>query len=299
MFQGEDIKRLIELLQRRKVLLYHACQLKDLKSYFQVGGIPSRALLESRGLDFTAFTTDQQDQANSVWDKVFGNLSDFGSGFSNGYPGVPTVYGPILLLLQPEALLEAADVAICLHSAGRQGFDRNKESLKLIEDVERLFKFSLAEAEGEQKLSYLKERKELQAEFSRDHASAPEFSCTVDSGMLSMRHVNLARIDSYSIQNAPLKNYVQRLQQGSNVKFPIYVRNDRISYRNELLEKLICSEEIPSLSTICADPSTSSQLKDWAQKVIKRGSYLDHQFKQFARYLLTGTIQPLMRGEIQ
>jgi hypothetical protein len=298
MFQGKDIERLVKLLQRRRVLLHHACQLQDFKSYLQVGGIPSRALLESRGLDFTAFSTDQKDKNNSVWDKVFGNLSDFGWAFSNGSPGVPTVYGPILLQINPIALLDATDVAICLHSAGRQGFDRNQESLKLIDDVERLFKFPLAEAKGQQELSRLKSRKELQAEFSRDHASAPEFSCTVDSGMLSIRHVRLARIDSFSIQDVPLKNHVERLKQGSNAKFPIYVRDDGISYRNELLDKLIRSEEIPSLATICADPSTSLQLKDWAQKVLGRGDNLKYQFDQFARYLLTGTIQPLMRGEI-
>lgn len=47
------------------------CSVKPLYlSYLSLGGIPSRALLESKQAEFTMFQTDATDRENSVWDKV-------------------------------------------------------------------------------------------------------------------------------------------------------------------------------------------------------------------------------------
>ena len=84
--------------------MYHACQLRDFESYLKVGGIPSRQLLERRGLGFTAFDTDEQDHVNDVWSKVFLNLQDFGKLFDSGKDAVPNPYGPILIRVRPDVL---------------------------------------------------------------------------------------------------------------------------------------------------------------------------------------------------
>ena len=76
--------RVVTELQRRNVKLYHACQLKDLKSYLQIGGIPSRSLLTSKNLPYTPFDTDKGDQQKGTWKLVFFNFSDFGYWFSQG-----------------------------------------------------------------------------------------------------------------------------------------------------------------------------------------------------------------------
>jgi len=83
-------------------------------------------------LSFTGFNTDSSDISKEVWDKVFLNLEDFGIGFAKRRPAVPTVYGPILFRFNPNALLEAIDVAVCTRSAGAPGFDREAESLSTI-----------------------------------------------------------------------------------------------------------------------------------------------------------------------
>lgn len=140
MFKGKVLKDLVELFKKRQVMLYHSCQFIDFQSYTKIGGIPSRQLLEDRGLSFTPFETDKNDQDNSVWDKVFLNLSDFGNFF--GRDGIPTVYGPIAFVVRPQALLEADDVAICLRSAGSRDFCREKESLNTLQEVNRLFVYS-------------------------------------------------------------------------------------------------------------------------------------------------------------
>jgi len=118
MIQGEGIEELVQLLKRRGAYLYHACQLVDFQSYLNLGGIPSRAHIESMEQSYTQFDTDESDRTSKVWDKVFANLQDFSFTFARGGPAVPNTYGPILFQIQPEALHDVTDVAICLRSAG-------------------------------------------------------------------------------------------------------------------------------------------------------------------------------------
>ena len=84
LLQGAELEKVVSLLDKRGVFFYHACQLKDFKTYVRIGGIPSRKLLETSGLPHTAFETDAADHDNGVWPKVFGNLTDFGLGFAWG-----------------------------------------------------------------------------------------------------------------------------------------------------------------------------------------------------------------------
>ena len=148
MFSGSQLEELVERLRTRHVSLYHACQYQDFISYLKLGGVPSRQRLQQAGLSTTSFTTDRVDRENGVWNKVFVNLQDFGQTFARGHVATPNPYGPLLLRLHPSALLEADDVAICLRSAGARGFNRERESLKTVTDVDRLFWKSLGEDRG-------------------------------------------------------------------------------------------------------------------------------------------------------
>jgi hypothetical protein len=118
MIRGPAIREIVGLLERRGASLWHACQYRDYQSYLELGGIPSRAILEQSGKYFTSFETDLTDHTNGVWDKVFVNLSDFGRSFAVGGKAVPNPYGPIVFRISPQSLHEAADVATCLRSAG-------------------------------------------------------------------------------------------------------------------------------------------------------------------------------------
>ena len=285
MFQGENINELVNLLEERKAYLYHACQLMDFCSYLEVGGIPSRAHLESEGQYFTPFETDQSDRNRGVWDKVFANLWDFGSTFAKGGNAVPNTYGPILFQIKPKALSQGTDVAICLRSAGRQNFDRKKESLKSIEDVNRLFKYPV----GDKNCQYVKkDRTELQEEFSERSSdiSAPEISCTVDLGYLPLEYVKLVRVEPYRIQGKPLKTWVEEIKNAKNYQFRVFKRDRFPPYTQELID--ILTQEMPSLSDLCQNHNLSQELRDWAKK-INEGN-LEYQFNRFAKYLRTGTI---------
>lgn len=289
MFKGQAIHDLIQLLSARTVKLYHACQLTDFESYLKLGGIPSRQLLECQDLSYTEFISDKNDKNNGDWDKVFGNLSDFGGTFSKGYSGVPTIYGPVLFRLYPEALSEATDVAICLSSAGKKGFDREKESLSSIQEINQLF---LHPENNGKKSSYIKKRADLQKDFEKNNASAPEFSCTVASGRLSLEHVHYITVDPYSIHGNSLTNTVNQIISASDYNLPAYERKDSHTFRNELAEFLLVGDDIPNLDHLIQNNSLSQDFRAWAQKLMDKN--LGFQFERFSAYLKEGTLVPLI-----
>ena len=286
MFQGDDIKDLVQLLQKRRAYLYHACQFTDFQSYLRLGGIPSRALLESTKMPYTAFRSDANDRANNDWDKVFGNFSDFGSTFGGGHGAVPNIYGPILFKIQPVAFYEATDIAICLRSAGNPGFNREQGSLSTIEEINRLFQHP----ENAQWASNIKSRSALQREFSNSSASLPEFSCSVNSGMFPLSHVDLVRVDSYNIQGQPLSMFVEQAKRDNNQTFRVFQRDRCPSYTQDLFDVLVSRNNAPSLVELFQDESISEGLRNWAQ----RSAHLETYFQSFSSYLLNGTIRSLL-----
>jgi hypothetical protein len=312
MFKGKDIEELVKLFNQRGVVLYHACQLADLKSYLYLGGIPSRALLEGSGCNFTKFASDEVDKRNGVWDKVFLNLSDFGANFAspkNSNTSIPKCfpnpYGPILLVIKPEALLEASDVAICLRSAWSRGFSREKESLSNIRDVNRIFVYPL---EGiSQKKSEVKYRVPLKTEFAQDFEAGyrfadPEMSCSVVNGRISTKHITSILVDHYVLQNESSYDFAQlniplvdRVRDEVSSYIPWIKVSERLytqTIRKELLKNLICVLSDISGNDI-ADLFTSSKinryplLNDWI--VALRGKNLEKQFHYFADYFFKGT----------
>lgn len=292
MFQGQEIKDVVRLLQQRKVKLYHACQLIDFQSYLRLGGIPSRALLESEKLLYTRFDSDNDDRTNKVWDKVFGNLSDFGASFGSEKAATPTVYGPILFRIKPEALNKATDLAICLRSASGKNFDREAESFSSVEEVGRLFKHPM----GHEKPEWLKNKEELQKEFSIPRASFPEFSCTVESEKIPLNYVEFIRVDSYVIQSRSLCDWVKQLATANEQSFCIHVRNRCPPFTNELAEILANADYIPTLLDLCHSLDTSAELRAWAKALIAND--LEYQFRRFATYLIDGTLKPMLRGSL-
>jgi len=208
MITGGNIDRLVKLFEARDVKLFHACQFLDFQSYLRLGGIPSHDRLEKASLQFTPLETDENDKANGVWDKIFVNLSDFGKTFANGGRGIPNPYGPILIQVRPAVLLEATDIAISLRSAGAPNFDRAKEALKTLEDVNRLFTYPIKV--GSPRSQYIKYREALRADFQYPGAADPEISCSVPSGFLPFHHGTVVIVDPYTLQRSSLYDWVRQ-----------------------------------------------------------------------------------------
>ena len=293
MITGSQIQSLVDLFEERRVFLYHACQLIDFESYLSLGGIPSRALLESKQVKFTEFQTDVIDRKNSVWDKVFVNLADFGESFARGDKSVPNPYGPILFQILPSALLETSDVAVCLRSAGAQGFNRERESLTTVKEIDRLF-LHPNNVLSSPKRRMIKFGDRLRAEFENPNAQTPEISCTVSSDVVSMQRIKFVRVDPYVVNNQRLRNWADKIKQEYNVRFPIYERNRFQNSRgllyNQIAERI--SEGFPSLSPIVQDSTCSPLLREWAEQI----THLEWQFQRYAKYLRDGTLEPMRIG---
>lgn len=204
MFSGETLIELVKCLKERGAFLWHACQYVDFCTYVRVGGIPSRSLLEQRQLPFTAFQTDARDKVNGVWTKVFCNLNDFGSTFARGGKATPNAYGPIMLRIHPDALQSATDVAICLRSAGGKGFDRTRESLSTVAEVESLF---VHPRDSPYPGHFLKAKSALRERWPK--ADTLEVSCTVDQDVLSLNEYYVI-VDPYVVAGHDLYNVVRQ-----------------------------------------------------------------------------------------
>jgi hypothetical protein len=298
MITNNGIQSLVNLFKKRQVSLYHACQLIDFESYLDLGGIPSRALLETKRLPFTAFETDTIDRENNVWDKVFVNLADFGYFFTRiNVKSVPNPYGPILFAIDPSVLLQAFDIAICFRSAGAQGFDREREALNTLEEIDRLFVHP-SNLSGS-KSSYIKHRDQLVTEFGNPNARSPEVSCSVPNNLLPIQYVQFVRVDPYIVNGQPLRDWINRIKRKHGVQFPIYERDrfqdsSRKFLYNEIAERI--GEKIPSLYTLVHDSTCSQPLQKWA-KQISDGD-LEWQFKRYATYLRDGTLKPMRTAPI-
>ena len=289
----------------RGAKFYHACQLKDFRTYLEFGGIPCRERLEDSGLPYTLFATDDADRRSGSSSKVFGNLSDFGFSFAasewkreNTAP-VPNPYGPILLELRPDALREADDVAICLRSAGGNDFDREAESLSTAEQVARLFANDY-DPNQQYSNAYIKFSEGLRREFPDRVKPAtvagwttinPEVSCTVKTGCLSFSELSRIVVDQYELDGVRLIDLVRLDLRNFGLQAGIQSRWYRGDMgRQQILSDLarVLSAGPANVNEFLAIADLSEQSASWGRRVV-RGN-LSWLFERFARYLRTGTL---------
>jgi len=284
-FSGDSLVQLAAHLEQRQASVFHTCQLHDLPSYFGLGGIPSHAHLEAHRARYTPMDTDYIDQVNGVWDKVFVNLADLGRTFALGGCHTPTCYGPISFQLRPAALLEAEDVAICLRSAGAMGFDRARESLTEVAQVDRLFRYSAGSAFP--RSIELKDVDTLRQEFGQ--SSWPELSCTVAGGRIGLDHAVVIWVDPYSVNGEALVDQVRGLVNQCGLVRPVVERSCR-QERRPLYDELarLAMNGTDKLHGILDLPEISDGLREYLGALQARG--LSYQLTRYLRYLRSGTL---------
>lgn len=295
--KGTEIENLIALFNKRGVKFYHACQYKDFKTYLNLGGLPSRNAMEN--LPYTLFDTDKADRVNCVWNMVFGNLQDSGSSFAKGRRNpntapTPNPYGPILLIFNPEIFREAADIAICLRSAGEKKFNRDNEALPNAETVNRIFKHEkISDAPNEK--SYIAFKDVLIERFSDNNAKTPEVSCAVQNEILSFNQLLKIIVDPYIINNQSLTTKVTSLenQYGLNgvVEERSYKWGEKRFEMKQELANLLLQEDV-TIPQIIKKEELSEDLRDWATR-IQGSSNMTFFYNRFRKYLKIGTILEL------
>jgi hypothetical protein len=292
MITTENITKVVELFQTRQVNLYHACQLQDFEAYLNIGGIPSRKKLEESKRGFTAFTTDEVDRVNGVWDKVFVNLADFGKSFASGYGATPNTYGPILLVINPVALIEAQDVSVTLRSAGARDFNREKESLSSIDEIDRLFAYPIDNASHT--TAYVKFKEALQKDFHFVMATNPEINCSFPDETLSLKYVQSVIVDPYNFEGTVLQNMVYHLTKSHGNRCEIKRRYCKCPSRTSLYNEIlgIVSGDVPSFQQILSSENATTEMRHWIEQM--QGFNLEYQFYRFAKYLSEGTLGPAL-----
>jgi len=114
--------------------LYHAIPLNDLRTYFEQGGILSRAKLSDANPYFTRFFSDPKDLKLGCWNRAFGNFTDLGARFANFESYCPNAFGAITLVLKPDVFESLGDVKITKISVSQQNYDPKAHDI----DIENL-----------------------------------------------------------------------------------------------------------------------------------------------------------------
>ncbi|KAB8029875.1 hypothetical protein [Fluviispira multicolorata] len=288
--ENNSISELIKLFKNRNVSLYHACQLKDFKTYLNLNGVPSRSLMETKNYDFTRFETDKFDQQNGNWDKIFGNLSDFSNFFHSGSNSVPNPYGPILIKMNFDGIMNSKDIAICLRSAGASGFDRKNESLCSIEEVNRIFKFPKSTVG---KNFFIRSKEELKENFSDKKniivEGSPEISITKYNQIIELNYFIEIIVDPINIEGLNLLEIVQEIASSYEINNEIIkIRNKVNNNYTELIKSI--NYGVKSLDDI-EKGNYLEELKKWAKVV--RNNRLGYMFERFSEYLYAGTIEEM------
>ena len=183
-------------------------------------------------------------------------------------------------------------MAICLRSAGAQGFDRNAESLTSIDEIDLLFRHA-ADSPFPKSVE-LKVGEALDEAFPNAHW--PEISCTVPTGRSSLAHVVVIWVDPYTIAGRTLHDHVCEADRGA-WSDPTGCRTVCCGERRDLYDELakLARTEIRGVDAILARPSTSPGLSALLHALQERA--LEYQLDRYLRYLHAGTLTDLPNHE--
>lgn len=297
MIYPSQSNQVIEKLNSRKIKIYHACQLKDFKTYLKLGGVPSRRLMKDSELPFTPFDTDLVDSQNDVWDKVFGNFSDFGYGFYHYMFGettapTPNPYGPILLVFSPDVIRVCEDISITLRSAGAKNFDRNTESITLSE-LDDIFYFqNLNECDSNAKLSRIASGPILNERFGVDYAKNPEINSKIREEIFPWEYLQYIICDPIRLNNVYLKKKLESYLLQSGIQVRVfergYAKEERVEMINEIVDYCVDTEFHLTLTSL-RNADVSESLGHYLN-LLSNGQ-MDFFFSRYLKYIQSGTLK--------
>ena len=294
MLKGKDIQTVVNLLEQRRVTLYHACHLIDLESYFKIGGIPSRSLLETEKLAYASFRADQATPDDWVWSNVSLQLMDFGNPFARDCNNLPNKYGPILLEIDPAALKEAEAVAICLRPGHPDDYTKDRLSVLDLDKVENIFRYTLDAPVPEK--TYFKPADQMAKSFGGNLA-VPEIHCQLKTERLPFNFVTQMLVDNYRIMDHYLREWAFMIQQQYGNRIPIMQRYCPYDIGGKLTNALarILTDESPSLKDLTQNDH--DEIRPWAARL--HDNHMDADYELFATGMQAGTIFPVKNKQLE
>lgn len=292
---NDEIKELVKYFRENGIKLYHSCQLIDFKSYIELKGIPSRQCLEDNRKSFTPFTSDETDKKKDVWSNVFFNFSDIGGLFhERKLFQTPNVYGPILIEMEPECLLDASEIFILLCSATDKDINIKDDSLSLT-DVKNIFNGK-----------YLKKISVLEALFPQKKIKNAEMNCVFNNVKLPQRadikHVSKIIVDPILLSNIKLIDLVKTIGNEYD-HFLSVLSQERQSMNLKVFELLIelslkesfTKNQIYSHTDLCA--RFEIEHPGWLGRV---ANIMDgYIISNYLNYLSKGTIKNMKEYSIE
>ena len=122
-----------DVLFNRFAKLHHAINLRDFSAYCHRRALLSRGELSKTTSEFTAFYSDTTDKERGLWERVFGNLQDFGFYFWAAPGCTPNAYGPITLVFCREAWRQIDDITVTRKNAATRDFDLATDKMPMDE----------------------------------------------------------------------------------------------------------------------------------------------------------------------
>lgn len=122
-----------EVLLNKFAKLHHATNFRDFAAYCNRRALLSRRELTNSTGEFTAFYSDKSDKERGVWERVFGNLQDFGGLFWASSICIPNAYGPITLVFGRTAWEQVSNIAVTRKNAATKDFELAADQLSVIE----------------------------------------------------------------------------------------------------------------------------------------------------------------------
>ncbi|CAN2040976.1 putative DUF4433 domain-containing protein [Candidatus Magnetomoraceae bacterium gMMP-15] len=288
MFTGKELNNLNDLLISRGAFLFHSCQLVDFESYMELSGIASHDLLDKKALTYTLFQDDKTDKQDWTYDKVFLTPVDSGIYFSKDTNNIPNPYGPIVLQIEPEALVRATEINLCLRSVAADGFNKETDIITSVKDADRLFKYSAKAPVPER--SCIKEKEELEKEFGIDKA-ALEIYCNFPDKSLPMKYVSIVAVENYNFFRKSLRDWVYEIKRRYGVKPAVQKRYLPSDIGGKVYKAIVDSmiDDLPSLKDL--SKSSDPVLNNWAKLMLEKN--LENDFKRFSQCMRNGTLLPI------
>lgn len=209
MFKGKDIVRVVALMDREKLFLYHSCQLREFQTFLRARALPCAGRLLASGAPLTQARTLAWLEKKGLGDIVILRGLDQGAAFERGQDVLPNVHGPIQLVFRSEALLAAENAHVSVRPCSAPDFTREGEGLASPDDYLKLFRYDKHQGLHSPFPSQLREL--FPGLRARHVTSAPEWTVKFASGACRLDYLERVIVDPIACHGHRLCDQISAL----------------------------------------------------------------------------------------
>ncbi|MBF0451989.1 MAG: hypothetical protein HQK75_14890 [Candidatus Magnetomorum sp.] len=291
MSDKDKIKTSVDLLTQRDTSLFMACQLIDLYAFLSMGGIATKAVLNTANVPFSKYDTDTIQKANGFWDAHVLHLADYGAQFYRNAQKLPNPNGPVLFHIKPDILRTAEFVNMTHTSVRSERFEQAHLQPITDKDLNDCYQNAAETSFPEKTLL-----KKALLENSGTGQMVPEIICRFDQGLIPFSYVSLVSVDHYIINNCQFQSLADEMKVRAGHTFPLMRRYCPSSIAIHLsveIGRMLINGPLTINDII---HSEDDRLQAWGLDLKHR--QLTEMFDIYKNHLQLDTLLPLYHGEI-